>query len=35
MEKTILSDSGLPRHIQVQRSSFVDDDTAFIEAIPG
>ncbi|GAH44315.1 unnamed protein product [marine sediment metagenome] len=35
MEKTILSDAGVPKHVQVQRSSFIDDDTAFIEAIPG
>ena len=34
MKKTILSSSGLPKHVQVQRSSLVNDDTAFIEAIP-
>lgn len=35
MEKTILSGSGIPKHIEVQRKSFADDDVAFIEAIPG
>ena len=35
MEKTILSNNGIPKHIQMQRSSFINDDTAFIEAIPG
>ena len=35
MEKTILTEAGVPKHIEVQHSSFVDDDTAFIEAIPG
>ena len=35
MEKTILTDAGVPKHVQVQESSFVDDETAFIEAIPG
>ena len=34
MEKTILTEAGLPKHILVQRD-FRDDDTAFIEAIPG
>lgn len=35
MEKTILTDAGVPKHVQVQESSFVNDETAFIEAIPG
>ena len=35
MDKTILTEAGVPKHIQVQRTSFADDDTAFIEAIPG
>ena len=35
MEKTILSGNGFPKHIKVQKTSFVNDDTAFIEAIPG
>ena len=25
----------MPKHIEVQKTSLVDDDTAFIEAIPG
>ena len=35
MKKTILSSSGFPKHVQVQKTSFANDDTAFIEAIPG
>ena len=35
MKKTILTEAGVPKHIEVQKTSFVDNDTAFIEAIPG
>ena len=35
MEKTILTEAGIPKHIEVKKQSFSENDTAFIEAIPG
>jgi hypothetical protein len=35
MKKTILSEGGLPRHIEVREQNFMEDEYAFIEAIPG
>ena len=35
MEKVILSEHGLPKHVEVKKQSLKDDETAFLEAIPG